>query len=398
MVALTGTTSSCSRCKRADVVPPDARGVVPSRPAPALPTLTFAPPLGTGGYGLPSGCTITAPVIRIWARGDRIRVGASSGAPDEIIVGYESGQQEGGSLFAHGIVPLTKPDAARDIAWLDSRQNLLFAATDGRWMTLQDAEAQGPFRQVILEREGEGMQRLAVGDRLRAADLLCAGETCAALTTRVAEVEQPGATLFVGTPGTAPSKWTRTDLESGEGGAAYPLVITNIAPEGGQVDVTLAAAQHVLAYRWHADGVVQKTHQVPSRHGALDAALVGGHLMVASLGTPINDRGCAKDWTSIAVETSDSGQSVIPTASPARSATLRPLGRGAILTWHATASCEDNEHWAVQAVLLSGEGKPTGKAIPVGDATSYALWTRGDQLQLALAHREWITVVRAKCE
>lgn len=335
-------------------------------------------------------------MLRAHVAGHQVRLVAVDGASDEIALGYLTAPGGGASVFAHGIVKVMTEVPPRDIPWFDSGPPPVFAAYEGHWLTLMDVDGEQQLRQVVLARENMSFERLAVGDQSRAVDLTCHGGLCAALTTRIARVATPGASLFSGAPETPASTWSRVDFASEEQGA-QPHAILALDAASGKARVSMTTPTRAVLYSVRRGATIREA-DLPVHHGILDAAVTERSFLVASLGRPIDDKGCSEGGGAIAIESTAGEGQLIPTFAPPRNGFLRRLGDGAVFAWIAPVNCLNVERWIAHMVLLDGAGRPTGSPVAVGDATGFNLVTRGDELQLVISTpSDGIAWFRATC-
>lgn len=380
---------SCERGqKRSQPATQALEPLPPVHPTPVPPTISFQSVRIPEGVALPAGCALLAPVWRARLEVTNLRFAASAEAPGELAIAY-SQPDTGVPLLAHGIVAIQPNPIPRDLAWFDESAPALFSATAQGWLGLSDLPADPGGRQVVLVREGGGLERIAIGDQLRAVDLACTGTVCGALTTFASSVASPGASLWIGTGQSPVATWRRIDMASDRRGSR-PVGIATLSP----ARVLIADDKELLS--WDAEGARAEQTR-PVRYGMLDAAWLGPTFVAATLATPIDDRGCSPGGQQIVLDAGQGAEFSLNVPTSPSSALLRPISAGGLLAWLAPVNCLTRDRWIVHAVRLDPVGRPLGDALPVADAKGFALWSREDEVGMVLAQPQWLTVLRMRC-
>jgi hypothetical protein len=345
-----------------------------------------------GTLAMPRGCTLDLPVLKAAVEGDQVRLSLAPGAPQDLAIAYTT-WPEAGSLFAHGIV--SDHAAPRDITWFPSSPPPMLAAAHGKWLALVDAPAETGRHQVLLAHENGADELLAFGDELRSVDVSCVDAACVALTTRVGAVASPGATLFSGTIDAPASAWTRTDIPSDQRGAR-PLSIASFDPSTGESAVTLIAGPKAMLVRCR-DGQARVDGSLDTHHGAMDGAIIGGRFVLASVGAPIDERGCTPEGARIVLQAQGAEARWLNVSAPPRGAVLRSLAKGGVLAWIAPVNCLHPDRYVAYLLVIDESGSPVGSPMAVADARGFALSTRGQEVDMALDAPEGVIRIRAQC-
>jgi hypothetical protein len=383
--------AGCARCGPA----PDAADAAPP-PPPTLPQLLpapepwrFVPIRVQSGFALPEGCVARAAPARA-----RVPAEARFVSEPRWLGGLVIADAQGSPprLTAVAALTLDAEGPSRDpvaLPWLEASALPRLARVGARWIAAVDRGA-GVGAEVLLWRGG-ALDRLGAGDGFEAADLACSAEgACALLTTRPLRVAAPGATLWTGSPDEPAVRWKAVEiLPEGEGGEARPLAIA--ALEGGPVAALVEKGEIVFHA---ADGHV--LGRLPAGHGALDAIALP-RLAALTLAGPVDEDGCAREGR-LAVRLVREGAPPVEfgvAAAPTQVA-FRRLARGALLAWRGPIGCRRPEQ-SVQAVLLDPEGAPRGAPVPVGDAETFAVAARGEDVDLWMGDPGAVTWLRARC-
>ena len=405
--------AGCSRCSaprdgaREDAAPP---------PAPLLPALLPAPELwsfvrqrGERGIALPERCRFRAftasaevPSTTRFVAEPRtlgaLIIADSAGSPPRLTgVAALTLEPEGQS---HD--PVTLP-------WFEPAVLPRFARSGGRWLASLDRPgAAGSARLALWS--GGAVAPLGEGDGFEAADLACAGARCALLTSRLARVAQPGATVWLGSPDEPANRWRPIELVPAAADSdARPLRLTSIpippSIERARDDGGPASDEHVTAALVEKSDVVlfevtgssaRETARLPAPHGALDAIALPGAAAMAFT-SALDDDGCARDGRP-GIRFVREGKPPIdfPSPAPPQRGVLRRLARGALALWIVPLGCRAPRR-IVYGLVLDADGAPVGRPIPIGDAAGFAVAARGDDVDLYLQDASAVTWVRMAC-
>jgi hypothetical protein len=398
--------------------PPDAAAELPFE----APTAAHPPPSSWAiervarrlPISVPPGCRASGPLARA-AVSPRARFVAVPGALGALVVGElglarpDAGDDEpepelsraGLVRFGAGLEP--RPPLA--LPWLRAESLPRFAhlevpAPEGEWLAAVDRAVDERRGEVALWRERGPAVRLAVGAGFEALDLRCSERggvaSCLVLTTRLGEVERPGADVFRGPPS---GPFTRVELPtSSVDGGAKPHRLVDVPPGASPV-VTQEERGELVWHELPERGAPRELARVPVAGGVLAAAWVGGPLAVLHA-DPLTPAGCAAvpvgSPTRITlVRPGKPSQALSVSAPPERVLVLAVPG-GARLFSFGRTGCEA-ERRVLSAYELDAEGALVGHGVPVGDATHFAATHRGAEVELWLQQEGDVLLSRLSC-
>ncbi|MFT3765367.1 MAG: hypothetical protein QM820_07620 [Minicystis sp.] len=412
--------SGCARCSAHHDAPDAGPMPPPTLPAllPAPRPWSFARVRTDAGIALPERCRFRAPITRAEV-GTLTRFVAEPHALSTLVIADADGSPP--RLTGVGALTLDPEGATRDpvaLPWFEPNAVPRLAKVGEAWIAALDRAGFDGAR-VALWQHG-GAATIGEGDGFEAVDLACAGGTsaaldggitsadagstsasgarCALLTTRPLKVAAPGATVWIGAPEEAASRWKPIEiLPAAADSDAHPLGVAMIdaASTGARVMTALAEKGEVVIHEAGESGA-REIARLPAPHGALDVIALPRPVVMAFT-SAVDDDGCARDGKP-GVRFVREGAAPIDFAMPAPPShgVLRRLARGAIAAWIAPIGCRQARK-VVYAVVLDESGAPAGSPIPVGDASGFALTARGDDVDLWLQDASSVTWVRAGC-
>ncbi len=348
--------------------------------------LAFSPTKGPPPLALPTGCVRSSPFEEA-PFPERALFAVSPTVPGALAVA--DGTEGELSLRHAGLVTPGAPSTP--LGWLiPSDTPKLAQASDGtRLSAFALPKLPGRLDRVGLAR-GPSLELVAEGDGFVAVDLAC-NATCALLTTPLAKVETPGATLFWGPPSASVASWQRLDLSK----AASTIEARPLAVGFDGDRPTAALLEHgTVAFVGAATNGVSRLSEVAVAHTVLDV-LVAPPLVV-SHGGPLTDEGCSEAPPSLVLSRPAAEPVVVPIFSAPTIATLRAIKGGSVLAWMGPAACQSTRH-VVYAVLLDGEGHPRGAPVPVGDADGFALAASNERVEMWLQQGPLLRRASATC-
>jgi hypothetical protein len=399
-LALVVAIGGCSRCgarKEAeiDAGPLPAPTLAPPLNAPKAWTFYRAPP---HQYALPEGCSERAPAVRTLVP-KTTRFVAEPHALATLVVGESEGDPP--KLLAAGALALSADGESKGstaLPWTEAAllpklargsANAWIAAID-----LPSATPEGPTR-VALWRSG-AIETLGEGDGFAAIDLVCAEDRCALLTTRLAKVWQPGATVWIGSPKAAPASWKRVDIAlTAEATGARLLSLTRV--DATQVELAIVGEREVVF--WSASDPPHEVARLPANEGVLDASSDPMPIALTH-GAPVDEENCPKDPSapsSLFIERLGLPRIELKVVAPPVSGTIRRAGAGSLVTWLTPTGCR-SPHRAAAALAFDEKGAARSPSpTTVGEASGYALAADGTDLDLWFQAEPFVTWVRAKC-
>jgi hypothetical protein len=308
-------------------------------------------------------------------------------------------------LTGVGAIHLDPEGPTRDpvaLPWHDPTALPRLALSGATWIAALDRPGDSAAR-VLLWRAG-ALESIGEGDGFEAADLACAGRACALLTSRLARVTQPGATIWVGASDAPASAWKPIEILPAAGESdARPLSIAAIsagapgdAAAGGlRVTAAIVDKGNVVFYGVDDAGAREEA-RVPLAHGVLDALAVPAPVVLASA-VAVDDDGCPRDGRpGLQLASAGKPPILLPAPAPPIRGNLRHLQRGAIALWIAPLGCKQPRR-VVYGVVLDAQGAPVGAPITVGDAAAFATASSGDDVDLYLQDPTGVTWVRMSC-
>jgi len=407
--------AGCARCsstsdtKESDKVeqaplPPLMLSALLPQPTP----WTFAPVRLYPGVAQPTGCSPRAPIVRAKVAPSTRFVAEPRALATLIVADAEGHPPRLTGVGAMRLDPEGKSNDAAAVPWLSAASLPRLARTGrGAWIAGFDRPAAEGMSRVGLWYDGKA-EPVGEGDAFEAADLVCVGEDCALLTSRLAKVAPSGAMLWLGRAGEAVSTWRKVEIvpaASGSRGDARPFQIAAVtaakgadAGAGLEVVVALVAKDDISFYR--VDGGAQtELGTLPTGHGVIDTAVAPLPLAMV-YATPLDDDGCSTESApggGAAIRFERGGGSVtVKTPAPPLDGFLRPLQQGTIATWIAPLGCNQARR-VVYGLVLDAQGNPVGAPMPIGDGESFAIASSGDDVDLWLQHGDAVTWMRMRC-
>jgi hypothetical protein len=395
--------SGCSRsCAKHAPEVDDAGPVAPPTLTPPLPTpkpWTFyrSPPYQ---YALPEGCVERAPTTRTLLP-TTTRFVAEPHLLSTLIVGETEGPDA--KLVAAGALALSADGtsgAATALPWTDAPLlPKLARGPDGAWIAALDLPAtrpEGPTR-VALWRNGAA-EIVGEGDGFVAIDLGCAQDRCALVTTRLANVWQPGASVWIGAPKAPLASWQRIDVALPPTETEARLLSLSRL-DASAVEIAVLQAESVVF--WSATEPPHEIARVPADAGVIDATS-DPFPIALNHGAPVDEDGCPKDPQSappsIKIERAGSPAVELKLVAPPSSGAIRRVGAGALVTWLAPSGCR-SPHRAAAALMFDDKGAPrSATPTTLGEASGYALAATGAEADLWFQAEPFVVWVRAKCE
>lgn len=410
MILALAASSGCSRCNHHETAP-DAGP--PPAPAPVLPALlpaprpwTFARVRGDAGLALPERCRHRAPIVRAPVT-TLTRFVAEPRTPGVLVIADAA---EGSPPTLTGVAALTlDPEGVtRDpvpLPWFNPAALPRLARAGDRWIGALDHAGSPPMSSVHLWR-GSGAELVAEGDGLETVDLACsapassdagtapAAVKCALLTTRAAKVAAPGAAVWVGSPADPPARWASAEIAAaGADSDARPMSVAAI--DASRVVVALQENSQVVLHEV-TGAAAHVVGRLPVPFGAIDAIAAPVTAAMAPA-TPVSEDGCASEGhPGVRFVRPGAPPVDFPLPSPPSHGVIRPLARGAIAVWIAPVGCRVARQ-VVYALVLDEAGAPVGSPIPIGDANTFGVASRGDDVDLWIQDTTSVTWVRAGC-
>lgn len=389
VAAALATLALASSCSRSCAKEAASDAGPPARLELAFPAKLEAPALaaleGTRGYGLPSGCELSGPIRRAALPGrtrfvaSRRELGALALAASRADAG-SAAERAGAFELATGKVT--------ELPWAELDAPPLMDKAAGGWVAGWTLETGQDQSRALLWRGGAEAELLAEGYELSLADLACAGDRCAILSTLARNAPAPGATLMLGAATRPASSFTRHDLEPGGEPSWKPLALG----DGGLV--ALSSSERVALYRIADDKPGQPSF-VEAPHGAYEAVATPEPVVIAP-GAPV-DRPCGSEEFPIVIRGPGGKKFELRTPAPPESVIARSLDRGALLGWIAPVSCALLTRRVVYLTLLGPGGEPLSSPMAVSDAVGFSLSTAGQRMHLWLSDGERLSLIDASC-
>lgn len=370
----------------------------PSASAPLLPHVhaaRFAPPAfhaeaNLRDVGLPTGCRIQPPLRVADLPGGKLRFVAVAGTLDRLALAAGGG---GRAPARRGLVDLHQEKSA-DLPWsvLDAPPALAMSSRGPVGALARPAA--GTLSRAVLWRPWSSPESLVQGDRLQVADLACAGNRCALLTSLARKAAAPGATLLIGGVDAPARAWKRIDIEADSAVALSPWSLSRFDPAAQSGWVTLAAANEAELWRV-THGRATKKSRIETPFGLYDVAPSDEPVLI----TPGEDphAACKVDRFPLVIRKAGEKPRTVVLRTHPSSVIAKAMGRGALVMWVGPTTCGASTS-VVGSLLLDAEGHPVGSPMAVREATGFALATHGDSLSLWLRTAKGLEWARAKCQ
>jgi hypothetical protein len=425
LLALFVALPGCNRCSGSTVGPPDAAidaapevvqvDVLPPPAAWSFEPVRLGPTFP--GTALPPGCSMREPLVRAKVRPSS-RFVAAPHALGTLVIADADATETPPRLVGVAAMDLdpggtsTNPVA---IPWVEAAAMPRLARTStGAWLAAYAEPAAGKLSEVLVFQNGSATS-LGEGDKFEAVDLSCNGETCLLITTRLGQVSGAGADVWIGKPTASVTSWQRQEIVPAAGDSdARPSCIarmdatwTNAKGGAGQGPVVaLFEGPDLIFWGIDAGDKPQELGKVAAPHGLVDATVLGRPVAFV-YGAPVDEEGCAKQGGIMRFSRLGAADIEVRAPAPATSGVLRPLGRGGLATYLAPLGCGAARK-VVFAVVLGDDGAPTSQPMPVSDATSFAVTTEGEKVDMWIQREgekvdmwvqreEEVVWIRARC-
>ncbi|HZO15711.1 MAG TPA: hypothetical protein VFB62_20705 [Polyangiaceae bacterium] len=210
-----------------------------------------------------------------------------------------------------------------------------------------------------------------LGADLEPVDVFCSGGRCALL----ASAAERDARLFVGSIDEPVSAWRKVDLPPGRAQRLASLEGVMLLDDGELVLVEGTTRKAALA----------------APYGALDA-LVARELVAA---LPAGAPHCTAEAGGVVIA-SPTFHKRLRSSLPAGRATLSALPGGLLVTWLAPNDCESGRK-TLFASVIRDDGTPIGPVTAVGEASDYAVSSRGSAFDLWIVHDRTLSWAPGRC-
>ncbi len=415
-VGLLVALPACNRCSGSTVGPPDA-ATDAAREAKVVHVDVLPPPAGWKfepvrlghsfpGTALPPGCSMREPLVHAKVRPSSRFVAAPS-ALGTLVVADADMTETPPRLVGVAALDLdpagtsTKPVA---IPWVEAGAMPRLARTNtGAWLAAYAEPADGKFTEVFVY-QNEIATSIGQGDQFEAIDLSCDATNCALLSTRLGQVSAAGAEVWMGKPSEPVTSWQRQVIVPRAGDSdARPSGIarmdtswteTNGATVRGTV-VGLFEGSELVFWGVNATDKPYEIGRISAPHGIVDSTVLDRPVAFV-YGAPVNDEGCAQQGGIMRFARLGAPEIDLRAPAPASSGALRPLVRGGLAMYIAPLGCGAPRK-VVYAVVLANDGTPTSAPMPVSDASSFAVATEGEKVDMWVQRDEEVVWIRAKC-
>lgn len=415
-VALLISLPACNRCSGSTLGPPDAATdaameskVVHVDVLPPPAGWTFAPVrLGPTppGTALPPGCSTREPLVHAKVRPSSKFVAAPSALGTLVVADADMTETPPRLIGVAGLEldptgTSTKPVA---IPWTEAGAMPRLARTNtGAWLAAYAEPAAGKFSEVFVF-QNEMATSLGEGEQFEAIDFHCNAATCVLLTTRRSQVSAAGADVWMGKPSEPLTSWRRHEIIPRAGDSdARPSGIARI--DGNWTDANGAAVRgtvvglfeglELVFWGVNATDKPYEIGRISAPHGIVDSTVLDRPLAFV-YGAPVNDDGCAQQGGIMRFARLGAPDIDLRAPAPATNGALRPLARGGFATYIAPLGCGAARK-VVYAVVLGNDGTPTSAPMPVSDASSFAVATEGEKVDMWVQRDEEVVWIRAKC-
>lgn len=308
-----------------------------------------------------------------------------------------------------GVAALTLDPAGESsnpilLPWTDAAaMPRLARSNEGKWIAAYAEPVAGKLFEVFVFQHESAMS-LGEGDKFDALDLNCADKNCVLLTTRLSQVAAAGADVWMGKPSEPANTWRRHEIVPAAGDSdARPSCIANTDAAWTDTNGTTGKGPVVALFEetdlvfWGLDAA-DKPHElgkIAAPHGIVDATVLGRPVAFV-YGAPVDEEGCAQQGGIMRFSRLGTQDVEIRAPAPATNGAIRPLARGGLATYIAPSGCGQARKIAY-AVVLSDDGSPTSQPMPVSDASSFAVTTQGENVDLWIQRDEEVVWIRATC-
>lgn len=415
-VTLLVALPACNRCSGSTLDPPDAATDAATN-VKVVQVDVLPPPAGWKfepvrlgptfpGTALPPGCSTREPLVHAKVRSSSKFVAAPSALGTLVIadadvtetpprlVGVAALDLDPGGMSA-------KPAA---IPWVEAGAMPRLARTsNGAWLAAYAEPAAGKYSEVFVFHNGSATS-IGEGDQFEPIDLSCNSATCLLLTTRLSNVAASGGDVWMGKPSEPVTSWQRQEIVPRAGDSdARPSGIARMDtswtdPHGNMAHgavVGLFEGSELVFWGINSTDKPHEIGKISAPHGIVDATVLGRPVAFV-YGAPVDDDGCAQQGGIMHFSRLGASEVELRAPAPATNGALRPLGRGGLATYIAPLGCGAVRK-VVYGVVLADDGTPTSAPMPVSDASSFAVATDGDKVDMWIQREDEVVWIRASC-
>ncbi len=416
LLALLLALPACSRCSGSTLVPPDASTDAASEPKvltvdvlPAPAGWTFEPVrLGPWfpSVALPDGCKNREPLVHAKVK-TTSRFVAATHALGTLVIADADMTENPPRLVGVAALELDPAGTSKNpvlLPWVEAGSMPRLGRTNtGAWLAAYAEPSAGKLSEVFVFRDGKATA-LGEGDKFEPIDMSCNDVNCLLLTTRLSKVSPAGAEVWIGKPSDPVTSWRKSEIipTAGDSDARPSCIARADAPWTDSAGATgrgpiVALFEGTDLVFWGIDAA-DKPHElgkVAAPHGIVDATVLG-RPMALVYGAPVDDEGCAQQGGLMRYSRLGAPDIEFREHAPASNGAVRPLARGGLVTYLAPLGCGMTRKVAF-AVVLDDEGKPISQPMPVSDASSFAVTTQGEKVDLWIQRDEEVVWIRATC-
>lgn len=368
--------------------------------------------VGADTVAVPGGCRLVSRPLRYRRKTDDLVFVAAPGDVSTLAVatGDPSVDQV---AMGRGLVAMTRKGhkEVQDIPWIVLLQPPVMASFQTGWLAvLEQHDDSTSVGRLWLWRQPNLLQQLTEGDRVEAIDARCVPSRCVVLTTAVAKVATPGATLFIGQADQPAAAWKRVDLTGKEvADVAIPIRIVSL--DDTEVLVAFESEKKTFLVRVKGD---ERQPAGSVERAAVTLDIVATDRTVVVVGTlvdPFGD-GCVSGDHRLQLARVGGDPVVLSTPATPLTAYARRLQHGAFVSWSAPVDCptpssgvHDSRRikpskptrQTVYGLLLGADGAPVSSIMAMAHADGHAMTTRDDHVHLWLRDAEGVTWLEATC-
>lgn len=345
-------------------------------------------PRQAGGLTPPAGCKLRGPGHSWRAAPADLRYLVSSRWLQSLLI-HQGPQGQGvysarsGELVPISGFPWSKPD---EPPLSDAFQS----PSGAHWVTAWAHPVSDALDAIVVHSLGQAPTAVARSDQAEVVDLRCREDGCALLTSRIARASRPGASVFVGKPGS----WQRRDVDS----RARPRRVLGVSSDAAWVGLQATSDGGTRLEIWRvAVGQSERLGEVTTPGPLLDVGMLGDKPAVVALGADPS-RPCAQPRFPLQIQLLGAEATRADAPGVPESLTLLPLDEGALLLWLVPVNCRSRDRFVLQALRLDETGRGVSGPVAVTDAVGYgAASTRDSRVQIFLSQERKLVSLQLDC-
>ena len=241
---------------------------------------------------------------------------------------------------------------------------------------------------------GAGVQKI----NARVLDLRCGNRGCGML---LASQQRGVATLRLGDIDDAIHNWLTLTMRHDDVQRARPislLAVDNSGVGSARVAFVDDVRLRVVGYQQSEDAPLPQTTVVASMqvpHGVLAVVDTPQPAALAYTG-PLDARGCSAAAGGVLLVPATGQAATLRSPLPPSEATLTPLSQGWLVSWRSPLRCTSHQQ-LLYAAVVGPQGRPLAPVTTVGEADSYAVSARQDEVAVWVVQGHTVSWMRWHC-